>query len=102
MVNVRGKGRAGLMNQLKVSLDVDAGEGFLKVEERLLGGVLGRGTRSDVMRLLLLSFEEAKPDIAWLRRYWRRPLGEGWPESQAAAADAAPRGSAPLEGGGGV
>jgi len=77
-----GVGGEGWINQLKMSLDQDAGMGHKRIETRLIREVFHHeGTRSDVQRLLLRHFVEHPPGIEWIRRSWRKRLGEGWPES---------------------
>lgn len=102
MVNRLGIGSGGWSSQLKMSLDRDAGLGLKRVEEQLVLEVFRVGTRSDVQRLLLRHFVDHPPDVVWMRKVWRRPLGEGWPEvpSQEVADKAPP--SAPLAEGGGA
>jgi len=80
MVNIRGRGHSGWSRQLKMSLDEDAGGGYLRLEEELLNGLFRDGTRSDALRLMVRHFGENPPPVEWKRRWWRKSLGESWPE----------------------
>ena len=81
MANHRGRGRGGRITQVKITLDEDSGEGFLAVEHQILQGIFSgyTGYRSDAMRLVLRHFVENPPDGIWLKKSFRKFLGEGWP-----------------------
>lgn len=81
MVYQRGHGRGGRIVQIKMSLDEDAGEGLIAIEDQLLRGVFltQTGRRSDVIRILLRHFVDHPPDQLWLKSKWRKELGERWP-----------------------
>lgn len=90
MVYQRGHGRGGRIVQVKMSLDEDAGEGLIAIEDQLLRGVFvsQAGRRSDVMRLLLRHWVEHPAEIPWMKARWRKDLGEQWPSQ---SAEPAPR-----------
>ena len=76
-----GAGGEGWINQLKISLDQDAGVGHKRIETRLIREVFHHnGTRSDVQRLLLRHFVEHPPSAEWMRSRWGKRLGTGWPD----------------------
>lgn len=81
MVYQRGHGRGGRIVQIKMSLDEDAGEGLIAIEDQLLRGIFLTqvGRRSDVIRILLRHFVDHPPDQLWLKSNWRKELGERWP-----------------------
>lgn len=81
MVYQRGHGRGGRIVQIKMSLDEDAGEGLIAIEDQLLRGIFLTqvGRRSDVIRILLRHFVDHPPDQLWLKSKWRKELGERWP-----------------------
>ena len=88
----RGGGCGGRVVQVKMTLDEDAGEGLIAIENRLIEGLFnGVGRRSDVQRILLRHWVEHPPDPVWIKARWKKDLGQGWPDQ---AADPALSGSA--------
>lgn len=65
---------------MRFSVRLDAGEGFFRVEDRILRGIFRNGSRSDVVALLLRHFVEHPPELLWMQQRWMKPIGEGWPD----------------------
>lgn len=80
MVYHRGGGCGGRVVQIKMTLDEDAGEGLIAIEDMLISGIFnGQGRRSDVQRILLRHWVEHPPDPVWIKARWKKDLGQGWP-----------------------